>query len=262
MTAEAIHAGIGWYAAGALVALSFATSFIAAAFGLGGGAIMLAVLATLLPAAAILPVHGLVQLGSNAGRAAIMLPHFERAVLLPFVVGAAIGVALGGALFVQLPGPAIQVAVGLFVLWSLVGRPPAALNRSAGIAGAFSSFLTMFFGATGVFVAAFVRTLKLDREAHVATHSVLMTIQHTLKTIAFGLFGFAFAAWAPLIAALVASGFVGTLAGRAVLSRLSDDRFRKVLDAVLLILGLNLVVSGLQSAFGVSILPAIGGSGG
>ncbi|MEM6971570.1 MAG: TSUP family transporter [Pseudomonadota bacterium] len=261
MSVEALHAGLGWAVASGLVALSFATSFMAAAFGLGGGAVMLAVLATVLPAAAIIPIHGLVQLGSNAGRAAIMISHTHRAILPTFLMGAGIGVALGGVLLVQLPAAAIRIGVGLFVLWSVFGTPPAFMNRSAGVAGGISSFLTMFFGATGPFVAAYLRTLSLPKDTHVATHSVLMTVQHLLKCVAFGLVGFAFAQWLPLIAALIVAGFIGTLAGRAVLRRLDDDRFRRVLDIILIVLGLNLVTQGVAAATGLELSGLLSGTG-
>ena len=253
MTLEALHAGLGWPAATALLALSFATSFIAAAFGLGGGAIMLAALATLLPAAAIIPIHGVVQLGSNVGRAAILLRHTDTGVLWPFLIGSAAGVALGGSLLVQMSPAVIEMAVGGFILWSLAATPPAFMRRSAAIAGAFSSFLTMCFGATGPFVGAFVRTLGLERHGHVATHSVLMTIQHLLKSVAFGLFGFAFGQWLPLVAGLVALGFLGTLAGRSVLTRIDEARFRLALNIILIVLGVRLLVSGAQEQFGLSL---------
>jgi uncharacterized membrane protein YfcA len=262
MTWEALHGGIGWAPAGALIALSFATSFIAAAFGLGGGAIMLAALATLLPAAAIIPVHGVVQLGSNAGRAAIMLKHFPGGVLLPFLAGSAAGVALGGSVLTQLSPAVIKMGVGAFILYSLAAKPPRALARSAGIAGAVSSFLTMFFGATGPFVAAFVRSLALERHAHVATHSVLMAAQHLLKSLAFGLLGFAFGQWLPLLAGLILSGFLGTLGGRSVLTRIDERRFRLILNAILVALGLNLLVAGAQEQFGLTLLPSFGGATG
>jgi uncharacterized membrane protein YfcA len=262
MTLDALHAGLGWPIALALLALSFATSFLTAAFGLGGGAVMLAALATLLPAAAIIPVHGVVQLGSNAGRAAILLRHFDFGVLWPFLAGSALGVALGGSLLVQLSPPVIEMAVGGFILWSLAFTPPAFMRGSAGVAGAVSSFLTMFFGATGPFVAAFVRTLKLERHAHVATHAALMTAQHLLKSIAFGLLGFAFGQWLPLLAGLILFGFLGTLTGRSVLTRIDDRRFRRILNMILVALGVNLLIAGAQEQFGLSLLPSFGGATG
>lgn len=247
MTAEMFHAGLGWPVAGAIVALSFVTSFITAAFGIGGGAVMLAVLATLLPAPAIIPVHGLVQLGSNVGRAALLLRHLFRPVLVPFTLGSLVGVALGGSMVVQLSPATIQIGVGGFILWSVLATPPAFMRRSAALAGGFSSFLTMFFGGTGPFVAAFVKAQGLGRMAHVATQSTLMTVQHLLKTIVFGLLGFAFSDWFALIALLIAAGFLGTLAGSRVLARIDERRFKLALSGILVVLALRLIWGGVTA---------------
>lgn len=59
----------------ALLATSFVGSFITVAFGIGGGALLLAVMATLVPPAALIPTHGVVQIGSNLGRAAVTFRH-------------------------------------------------------------------------------------------------------------------------------------------------------------------------------------------
>lgn len=241
---SALDAGLGWGVAGALIAASLATSFITAAFGIGGGIVLLAVLASLIPPAALIPVHGLVQFGSNFGRAAIMLRHVEWGLFVPFTIGAVIGVALGGSVAITLPPDLLKVGLGLFILWSVLGRPPAFMRGSAAVAGAFSSFLTMFFGGTGSFVSAFVKSTGVDRFVQVATHSTLMTVQHLLKTIAFGFLGFAFGEWLPLIAAMIVAGFVGTLIGRQVLTRIDERRFRFVLSAILVVLALRLVWIG------------------
>ncbi len=242
---EALLPGdVGIGVAAGLVALSFATSWLTAAFGIGGGTVMLAALASLISPAALVPVHGLVQLGSNAGRAAVLFTHADRAVLVPFVLGALAGVAAGGAVVVELPPAAIRLAVGLFVLWSLAARPPAFMRRSALVAGAASSFLTMFFGATGPFVAAYVKTLGLGRLTHVGTHASMMTIQHGLKTLAFGFLGFAFGEWLGLILAMIATGFLGTLAGRHTLMRIDERRFRLGLNLLLALLALRLIWTG------------------
>lgn len=246
MIEGALHAGLGWTVAGTLVGTSFATSFITAAFGIGGGGVLLAILASLVPPAALIPVHGLVQLGSNAGRAAVMFRHRDQGVLLPFAVGAVAGVVLGGSVVVQLPPDILRIGVGLFILWSVLATPPAFMRRSAVIAGGFSSFLTMFFGGTGPFVAAYVKTMGFSRMTHVATHALLMTVQHLLKTVAFGFLGFAFSIWLPLIAAMIASGFLGTLVGKQVLARIDEKRFKFVLNAILIILALRLIWAGGQ----------------
>jgi len=243
----ALPPGIEHWAALAMVAVSMATSFITAAFGIGGGVILLAALAVLLPPAALIPVHGAVQIGSNAGRTLLMLKQVERPSILPFLLGSILGVALGGVLFVQFPPWLIQLAIASFILWSVFGRLPPFGQRHIFAAGAVSSFLTMLFGATGSFVAAVVKTMQLPPLNHVATHSALMSLQHSLKIVVFGLLGFAFAPYLPLIAAMIASGFLGTVIGRQLLMRLGHDYFRPILNGILLVLALRLICSAIET---------------
>ena len=55
-------------AALALLCLSFFTSALTGALGLGGGVMMLAAMTQLLPPAVLLPVHGVVQIGRASCR--------------------------------------------------------------------------------------------------------------------------------------------------------------------------------------------------
>ena len=124
----------------ALAAASFATSFITAAFGIGGGAVLIAILASLIPPAALIPVHGVVQLGSNAGRMALLLRHVAWGALPWFVLGALVGCGIGGLVAVELPPGLVQAGVGLFVLWTVLLKPPAWLRRWPLVTGPFPAF--------------------------------------------------------------------------------------------------------------------------
>lgn len=70
---EWLPANTAPFVALALIIISFATSAISAAFGIGGGVAMLITLLSLTPPIVALPVHALVQIGSNAGRATMFL---------------------------------------------------------------------------------------------------------------------------------------------------------------------------------------------
>jgi len=227
-----------------LFAVSFAGSFITAAFGIGGGVVFLGACAILMPPAAIIPVHGVVQLGSNSIRALMFLRHIMWTALPAFVVGSLIGVAIGGSVVVSLPGWLIQSVVGVFILWVVFAKPPKWLSQWPLITGLVSSFLTMFFGATGPFVAGFVKAQNLDRHTHIATHAALMTVQHGLKVAMFGFLGFAFADWALFIAGLIAAGAFGTWAGKLVLGRMTDHGFHRVLNVILVLIALRLIWGG------------------
>ena len=231
-----------------LVVVSFLTSLLTAAFGIGGGVAMVAVLASLLPPAALIPVHAVIQVGSNAGRMLIMRAHIDWPVWGVFLVGTVVGVAIGGLIAVDLPPAAIQIAVGLFILWTIFFKPPLFLRHSAWLAGGFSSVLTMFFGATGPFVAAYLKTRGYDRMTQVGTHAACMTAQHFLKILAFGVLGFAFGPYIPLIVGMIGAGFLGTIVGRRILMKIDEAFFKRVLNAILILLSLRLIWAGVSSS--------------
>ena len=110
----------------------------------------------------------------------------------------------------------------------------------------------MFFGATGVFVAAVIKTMKLDRLTHIATHAACMSLQHGIKVLAFGLLGFAYGDYLPLIALMIASGLLGTFAGRHVLIRTPDERFHILLNGLLTLMALRLLWQGVSASFGMA----------
>jgi uncharacterized membrane protein YfcA len=233
-----------------LVIASLATSFMTAAFGIGGGFTLIALMALLLPPAALIPIHGIIQLGSNAGRAAIMAKDVLWRPVRPFIIGTTIGAALGGMVAVQLPPWLVQLAVGVFILVVVFTTLPPIQQRYIFAGGVISSFLTMFFGATGNFVAAMVKSMKLDPVPHVATHSTMMTFQHLIKVLVFGLIGFQFAPYIHLIVAMLISGFVGTVAGRQFLIRAGSRYFKPVLNGILFVAACRLIWSGVAGLLG------------
>jgi uncharacterized membrane protein YfcA len=248
--------GVTLWVALLLIAVSFFTSALTAAFGIGGGMAMLGALAGTAPPALIVGVHGLVQLGSNTGRALVQRVHVAWPLVWRFVAGSVVGVVIGAALFQALPTRLLLALLGLFILamtWLPKPRIPGIERAGLVAGGAISTFLTMFIGATGPFVQALLLPLGLSRQQLVATHAMCMTIQHLLKTVAFVAIGVALIAWLPLIAAMVASGFAGTVLGSKLLDRLSEATFRKVLTVVLTVIALDL----LRQAAGIR-LPFLG----
>lgn len=227
-----------------LVGSSFLTSLLTAAVGIGGGVTLLAVIAQILPVPAIVPVHGIVQLGSNIGRAGLMRRDIDRKLLLYFLSGSLIGALVGGQLVVTLPVRYLQLILAVFILYTIWGPRPLnmlASNYGVAIGGSISTLLTMFVGATGPFVAATLRPLGLGKLGQVATMSACMVVQHALKVLVFGLLGFSFAPYLPLIAAMIGLGFIGTIVGRNILLKVSEGMFVFWLNVVLTFLAIRLL---------------------
>lgn len=236
--------GIEGLEAALLIAASYVTSAMTAAFGIGGGLTLLALMGPIVPVAALIPVHGVVQLGSNAGRAWHMRRLAEPPVLVPFLLGSVAGAGLGAMLVVELPDAMLKLMLGLFVLavtW--LKLPALAFGSPAvmGVGGFASTFATMFVGATGPLVNALFARSFADRGRLVANAALAMTLQHGLKVAAFGALGFAFWQWVPVIAAMIATGFLGTLTGARILSAVPESAFRRVFKFALTLLALDLI---------------------
>lgn len=227
-----------------LVAVSFFTSALTAAFGIGGGVAMLGALAGTVPPAMVVAVHGIVQLGSNMGRVIIQRAHVLWRPTLIFSAGSVAGAVAGAALFVNLPERWLMALLGVFILamtWLPKPRIPGLASTGMLIGGFIATFITIFVGATGSFVQALFLPLGLEKRVLVASHAMCMTIQHALKVIAFGFLGFAFQDWLPLMAAMIAAGFAGTWLGTRVLDRIPQHVFEKVLKAVLTLVAVDLI---------------------
>ena len=233
----------------ALVVCAGVTSFITAAFGIGGGVTLLAIMALVLPPQIIIPVHGIVQLGSNAGRAAMSWRHIDWSVIRAFVPGAVLGAVLGSFVIVTLAPEYIYLSIALFTLYLCWGPqlPKLALGGfGTALAGAVTSFLTLFVGATGPLVGAFIRQQDRDRFATVATFATAMSVQHTFKAGVFQLAGFDLRPWLGLTAAMVAAGALGTWLGLKLLRRVPERHFQLGFKVVLSALAARLIWQALR----------------
>lgn len=234
---------LGGWPALALVALSFLTSLITATFSLGGGSLLIAVMALLLPPLVVVPVHGCVQLGSNAGRTLLQRAHIQWNFILWVTLGAVIGSGLGGRFAYLLPDRWFAAVIGLFVLvttWLPQPRVIATSRAVQFLGGMVVSALGMVVGAAGPLVAAFVRGIP-DRRQLVATHAMLNTLVHVFKVAVFVALGFAFRQYLPLILLMVVAGFAGTAVGSRLLTRVPENVFRLGFRVLLSLVALELI---------------------
>lgn len=227
-----------------LIVAAALTSAVTAAMGAGGGVMLLAIMALVMPAAAIIPVHGMVQLGSNANRALMTWRHINFRVIAWFAPGVILGAYAASLLLVRLPLEVVQLSIALFIVLLCWG--PAIPKVATGptgtlLASAVTSFLSLFVGATGPLVAAFIKQQQAHQRLQtVATFAAAMTLQHLPKAFAFTAAGFIFHDWLALIAAMIAAGAGGTWLGLHLLKRMSDHHFSRLFNIVLTLLAARL----------------------
>jgi len=227
-----------------LIACAAFTSLLTASLGAGGGVMLLGIMAQVLPAAAIIPLHGVVQLGSNGGRTLMAWRHVDWRTLAAFLPGALVGALLGSLVLVRLPPAVLYLCIAAFILYLCWGpKLPKLVLGPVGtaVAGAITTFMTLFAGATGPLVAAFIKQIHADRFRTVATFAAAMSAQNILKVSVFAHAGFKLMPWLPLLIAMVVAGAVGTWLGLSVLKRMQDHHFKWLFNIVLSLLAARLI---------------------
>ncbi|MEM9233595.1 MAG: sulfite exporter TauE/SafE family protein [Pseudomonadota bacterium] len=230
---------LGTWAEIIVLVTSFLATAVTATFSIGGGLLLIAVMGALAPATAVVPVHGAIMLGGNAGRAAVFRRGLDMPIFLAVLVGALIGAVLGGQIVTTLPATTLRLLIGGFILFSQWGpklRLPFG-QKSFVLAGAVSTILNLFVGASGPFITALLAQIPHYSRINLqATAAACMTVQHGLKVVVFGLAGFLFTPWLPLILLSIIAGVFGTLLGAKLLSKFNEAQFRMALKWVLTLL--------------------------
>ena len=135
-----------------LVLFALVTSTLTAITGIGGGMMLIAIMPGLLPAAAIVPVHGAVQLCANTSRALFGWRHLHWQYLLAFIGGGIIGGLLAAAVRREINLEYTPLLIAAYILYTVWGPrfnlkiPPRGAFVSIGLV---QTALSMIVGATG-----------------------------------------------------------------------------------------------------------------
>ena len=228
-----------------LLATSFLTAIVSVTMGLGGGVILLAVMANIFPPLALIPLHGLIQMGNNTSRAALLRQDIKWRLCGLFALGSAIGCALGAKVFVALPEDTLRLLLAgviLFLTWLPKPKVQLHLRGKYGWVGLLGGFMSMFIGASGPVLGAFIQREGFKKQEVVGTHAACMVTQHGFKVILFGtVLGFAFQNYIGLLVGMLVAGFAGTWVGRHMLHRVSDKHFKILFKAILTVLAFRLI---------------------
>lgn len=226
---------------------AFITSSITAAMGIGGGVVLLALMAQLVPPALLIPLHGAAQLMSNTNRVLVQRKFINWTYIQPFLLGSIVGGALITPLALYMPVAIGQLVLGMFIVlatwksaWlSLSNWPPAA-------SGGITTGLSLVLGATGPLVMSVLPKSAWERQMVVGTHGMAMVIQHGLKIIAFSSLNISLVAYWPLLLGIGMATLAGNLVGAKLLKRIPEEKFTIILNWLLTALALRLMYQGLS----------------
>jgi uncharacterized membrane protein YfcA len=229
--------------------IAVATSIVSGVMGLAGGMMLLAAMLHWMDPLVAIPVHGIVQLVSNASRAWFQRAHVRWDAVWRFAWPLLPAGAAGLWLLRALPAEATRAAIGAFVLlatWAprvlQLGGRAGDPRRALPVGGALVGFLGTTIGATGPLLAPFVLALGLAPPATVGTIAACQIFQHASKVALFGAGGFDFRDYALPALALCTAAIAGSAIGARLLDHLPQRAFRSAVKLVLTALALQLVL--------------------
>lgn len=231
-----------------------ATSILSGVLGMAGGMILMAILVSTLSVGAAMMLHGAVQAMANGSRSWFLRQHVQWGILPAYALGAAITVAVFTVLALVPDANLILILVGIMPFLARLVPHLRGLDithlPTAALCGLMVTAAQLFAGASGALLDVFYLNAQLNRFEIIATKAFTQAIGHLLKLLYYGLIigvTDSVAAW--VYVAAIATAVVGTRIGTKLLDRFSDDGFRRVSGAVILLIGGACVAKGIWGYF-------------
>lgn len=227
-----------------LISIAFVTAAVTAITGIGGGMILIALMPGLLPAAAIIPVHALVQLFSNSSRAIFGWRFLRWEPVLGFVIGSIIGGLIAAGITREINLEYTPLFIAIYILFSVWGPKLQFQKPPPGefvIIGLVQTSLSMMVGATGPMGQASLLRRGLQRDALVVTSALMTSFTHLIKIILFALLGFSFFAYWKILLGMSAGVIFGALLGTHLRYRIPEALFKTGLKWLLTLLALRMI---------------------
>ncbi|MFT6288446.1 MAG: putative membrane protein YfcA [Halieaceae bacterium] len=230
-----------------IVAGSFLASFINAAFALGGAFLMLALITSILPISAVIPLHSPFMFGSLLGRCWLFRQHLVWRIIIPFLCGCVFGVLAGSMLYINFPDWFIALVIsGLMLSVWLPGLNfRAKFSKLFFIVGIIHSFLSTVFAYGGILHSLVLRT-GLNKEQVTATIAGSLLAMGVLKIAGYTFYGFDYRPYLETILACIPASFLGTWLGKRFSHHISETMFRLIFKIIMTGFGLRLLYLSFQ----------------
>jgi len=231
-----------------LILSALATAIISGTLGMGGGILLMLVMAQYFPPLLLIPLHGLVQLASNTSRTLIHFKSIRWEITGLFAFGAIVGAAVGSQFVITIPEQLFRIGIGIFILLVTFAPRPKSIPYFKGkwlLVGGGAAFISLFVGATGPLIAPFYLREGLKKEVLVSTKAACQMFVHLFKVSTFFALGFVVAPHAWLLLGMVVAVFLGNYLGKFFLHRIPERLFYLLFRILIVVLALRLIIKAL-----------------
>lgn len=229
-----------------LIGINLITSLITGIIGLGGGIILLALLPFFLPASAIIPIHGMTQLASNASRAWFGRHYLEWQYIPSFLIGSVVGIICFGLLVQRLNLSLIPLFIGIYILliqWSKQFNRLLQKINNFYLIGFLQTGIGLFVGAPGPLAITLLAKKYDNNHTVITVGAFMMSIVHLAKLPVYLSLGFSFQDYSWLLISMIIVSVIGSWLGVKLRHIFPIHWLKHVLPWLLTILAIKLIMT-------------------
>ena len=242
-----------------LIIAAFITSSISAVLGMGGGILLLAIMAIIIPNGyMVIALHGIIQLISNSTRTYVFKDHLKNNLIKEFLIGSLLGASISALIILflikfynvesasEIKVDFLKPMIGFFIIWYLFLKGPKKKKEAKSFikVGSISGLSSIFIGATGPLIAPFFLDSNLNKENIIANKAACQMITHLTKIPLFlFFFNVNYFNEYKLLVPLIIAVFIGTNFGKKILSFIPEKIFIKIFKSALFLIALKLILS-------------------
>ena len=238
------------------ILIGFFSETVGTMAGFGSSTIYLPLASYLLEFKTALVLVAIFHFFGNISRIAFFRHALDKKILLLFGIPSFMLSLIGATLVGNMSQTLLKFMLGIFLIGissAFLVRPKLAFPANAKslvLGGGISGFIVGLIGTGGALRASFLTGLKMEKEKYIATAAVIALGTDATRIPSYVSAGFLSEQYYYLIPILFATAVAGSYVGRKILTRIDQDKFKKMVLIAIILASIKFIVDGIVEFIG------------
>ena len=233
--------------------IGFISELIGTMAGFGSSTIFLPLASYFVDFKTALVLVAIFHLFGNISRIAFFRHGLDRRVLLLFGVPSFLLSLLGATLVGDLSQTILKLILGVFLISiaaAFLAKPKLAFPTNTKwlvVGGGISGFIVGLIGTGGALRATFLTGLKIDKTKYIVTAAVIALGTDATRIPSYLSHGLLTEQYYYYIPILFAIALGGSFVGRKIVSRIDQEKFKKMVLIAIILASIKFIIDGIMS---------------
>jgi uncharacterized protein len=193
------------------------------------------------------------HLFGNLSRIIFFRQGFDRKIILQFGVPSVLLSLLGAFLIGVLPQPVLKLILGIFLIvtsLSFLAKPGLKFPVNTGTfiaGGSITGFITALVGTGGALRATLLQGFKIEKMKYIATAATIALATDVTRIPVYLSQGFLTEQYYLYLPILFGIALAGSFTGRKIVRKIDQEKFRKMVLVVIILVSITFIIDGLQT---------------